>query len=306
MNALREEKMRIIIPGTRKQKDKIKLLLKFIPDAMYLRMIYRIHFGRKLNLKVPKSFNEKIQWLKLNDRKTIYTKLVDKYEVKNVVSSIIGNEYIIPTLGVWDTFDDIDFDALPNQFVLKCTHDSGGVFICQNKNELNYYDVKSLVEDALNKNFYWLGREWPYKDVRPRILAEKYIAENDDSDLLDYKMMCFSGKVKCTFVCSNRNSKTGLEVTFYDQNWDVLPFERHYPRSKTLHAKPKCYEEMVKLAEKLSANITFVRVDFYVVNDRPFFGELTFYPGSGFEEFVPEIYDYILGDWIDCSGVANY
>ncbi len=292
--------MRIRIPGTLAYKKKIKAFLKFVPDDLYLKTIYWIHFGKKLDLVDPKTFNEKLQWLKLHDRKEIYTFLVDKYEAKRIVASIIGDEYIIPTLGVWDSFDEIEFEKLPDSFVLKCTHDSGGVYICKDKALFDYTKVRKKIICSLKYNFYWVGREWPYKNVVPRIIAEENISSESD-DLLDYKMMCFSGKVKCTFVCSKRNSESGLEVTFYDQDWKLMPLERHYPRSKDIHPKPACYDEMVDLAQKLSKDMAFVRVDFYVINDHPRFGEMTFYPGDGLEEFTPERYDYIFGEWIDCS-----
>lgn len=272
-------------------------------DENYLKFKYRLYIGKKLNLDSPKSFNEKLQWLKLYDRKPQYTVMVDKYDAKDYVENVIGKEYIIPTLGVWDSFEEIDFDALPNQFVLKCTHDSGGVVICHDKRAFDKNKARKKINNSLKNNYYWMGREWPYKDVKPRIIAEDFISETEDdlneSDLNDYKLMCFNGTVKCSFICSERYSQNGLHVTFFDRDWNVMPFERHYPSVKEGLPKPQKYEEMVALAEKLSANIPFVRVDFYEVSGKIYFGELTLYPGSGFEEFTPEEWDYKLGSWLN-------
>lgn len=273
-------------------------LLNFLSDTTYLKMMYRVNMGQSLNLDSPQTFNEKLQWLKIHDRNPLYTSLVDKYEVKQYVADRIGEKYIIPTLGVWSHFDDIDFSALPNRFVLKCTHDSGGIVICKDKEKLNKKVAKNLLEKCLKRNYYWYGREWPYKNVKPRIIAEKFLTDDVNADLKDYKLMCFSGHVKATFVCSNRFSDTGLCVTFFDKHWNRLPFERHYPNDKRKIYKPGSYDKMIQLAEILSENIPFVRVDFYEVKGIPYFGELTFYPGNGMEEFTPQKWDKILGDMI--------
>lgn len=273
-------------------------ILNFLDDATYLKMMYKVNMGESLNLDFPQTFNEKLQWLKIHDRNPLYTSLVDKYEVKKYVAARIGQQYIIPTLGVWNHFDDINFDSLPNQFVLKCTHDSGGIVICKNKKELDKEAAKNLLEKCLERNYYWYGREWPYKNVKPRIIAEKFLADDDNVDLKDYKLMCFSGHLKATFVCSNRFSDTGLCVTFFDKEWKRLPFERHYPSDNREICKPDSYNEMIRLAEILSQGIPFVRVDFYEVKGKTYFGELTFYPGNGMEEFTPKKWDKILGDMI--------
>lgn len=205
---------------------------------------------------------------------------------------------MIPTLGVWDSFDNIDFTNLPNQFVLKCTHDSGGIVICRDKSTFDTQSVKKKMTQCLKTNYFWGTREWPYKNVKPRIIAEKYIEDNKQGELKDYKLMCFNGKVECSFVCEDRYKDTGLKVTFYDADWNVMPFERHYPRNSVLCERPKKYDLMVELAEKLSENIPFVRVDFYEVQGKVYFGEMTFYPGAGFEEFNPPEWDKKLGDWL--------
>ena len=278
-------------------------IMKLIPDSIYLKIQFRKKFGRKLNLKNPLTFNEKMQWLKLYDRNPKYTVLVDKYEVKKIVSQVLGKQYIIPTIGVWDKFDDIDFDDLPNQFVLKCTHDSGGLVICLNKKSLKRNEYKEKIEKCLKNNFYYLGREWPYKNVKPRIIAEPLMSNSNDNknlknELTDYKFMSFNGKVKCLFVCTERFSADGLKVNFFDRDWNALPFERYYPRSLKIINKPVNYNEMIMFAEKLSENIPFVRVDFYEIDNKIYFGEITFYPGSGMEEFKPSEWDRKLGDWI--------
>lgn len=273
-------------------------LTRWMSDEQFLKKEYFLQMGKPLNLNDPKTFNEKLQWLKIHNRKPEYTTMVDKYAVKQYVADRIGEQYIIPTLGVWEHFDDIDFDNLPKQFVLKCTHDSGGIVICRDKSKLDKKTAKKKLEYYLKRKYYYIHREWPYKNVKPRIIAEKYMTNGDGEDLNDYKLMCFNGKVKTTFVCSDRFSKDGLKVTFYDTDWRRMPFERHYPVSKTEINKPQTYEEMVILAEKLSFGIPFVRVDFYEINGNIYFGELTFFPGSGYEEFTPEEWDKTLGNWI--------
>lgn len=416
-------------------------LTNFIPDKTFLKLGYRIKVGKKLNLQDPVSFNEKLQWLKLYDRNPEYTMMVDKYAVKKWVADKIGDEYIIPTMGIWKHFDEIDFDRLPNQFVLKCTHDSGGLVIVKDKSKLDEVEAKKKLEKCLRRNYYWAGREWPYKNVQPMIIAEKYMTDEsgtelkdykifnfsgepklievdydrfvehkrnlyttdwqyieaaiqyptdpmhpierpkqlekmldlartlsagishvrtdfyciddciyfgeltfyhgsgfenftpegfneemgkwiklsrggyilisdfavfvlwdetpiDSMELMDYKFLCFEGKVRCVFTVTERFSEDGLKVTFFDPNWNPLPFERHYPKSAKPIPKPYHLEKMVKLAEELSSDIPFVRVDLYESGGRIFFGELTFYPGSGFEEFIPEKWDNLLGEWI--------
>ena len=280
--------------------SRFRTLLRLIPDRIYIQMQYFYHFHRFANFKNPQTFNEKLQWLKLHDHNPLYTTLVDKYAVKKWVADKIGEQYVIPTIAVWEKAEDIDFDKLPNQFVLKVNHDSGGLVICKDKSKLDRQAAVAKLSRALKNNGYWSGREWPYKNVKPCIIAEKYM-EDENHQLNDYKFMVFNGKVKCSFTCTERFSKDGLKVTFYDANWDIMPFERHYPRSKTPITKPLNYDEMVELAEKLSKDIPFVRVDFYSIKGKIYFGEMTFYPGSGLEEFTPQEWDKKLGDWLELS-----
>lgn len=278
------------------------IIVRSIPDAVYLKYMYKKVMGKKLDLKNPQTFNEKLQWLKLYDRNPEYTKMVDKYEVRQYIKDKIGEQYLIPLVGgPWDKWEDIDFSKLPDQFVLKCTHDSGSVAICRNKDEFDFDSIRKKFNRALKGNFFYGGREWPYKNVKPRIIAEKYMEEKSMDELIDYKLMCFNSKVKATFVCSDRFSKSDLKVTFYDTEWNKLPFERHYPASSVKIEKPKTYAEMIAIAEKLSESIPFVRMDFYEIQNKIYFGECTFYPGSGMEEFNPENWDLEMGSWIKLS-----
>lgn len=273
---------------------------QFLSDKTYVGMQFHIAHGYKLDIKHPRTFSEKLQWLKLYDRKPEYTTMVDKYAVKKYVADRIGEEYIIPTLGVWDSYDEIDFDNLPDKFVLKCTHDSGGLVICRDKKTLDMDAARKKIEKSLRTDYYKLGREWPYKDVPRRIIAEKFMEDETQGDALnDYKLMCFNGKVYCSFVCSGRNSKEGLRVTFYDKEWKRLPFRRHYPSADKDLDMPSQYHRMIELAERLSKGIPFVRTDFYEIGGKLYFGELTFYPGNGMEEFSPEEWDERLGALIE-------
>lgn len=273
--------------------------LDAMDDESYIRCQWYCTMGYEIDLANPKTFNEKLQWLKLYNRKPEYTTMVDKYAVKQYVANRIGEEYIIPTLGIWNHFDEIDFDALPQQFVLKCTHDSGSVVVVRDKESFDKSAARTKLGNCLHRNFYYPYREWVYRDVKPRIIAEEYIMDESETELKDYKFLCFKGIVKCSFVCSNRFRKGGLKVTFYDRDWNIMPFERHYPRETIPIAKPLHYEQMVSLAENLSQHIPFLRVDFYETAERIYFGELTFFPGAGLEEFTPFEWDVRLGEWIE-------
>lgn len=274
----------------------IKAIIKnAIPDYFFLKYLFKKNTGKTLNLKSPRTFNEKLQWLKLYDRNPLYTILVDKCAVKQYVLDKIGGQYIIPTIGVWKAFEDIDFDKLPCQFVLKCTHDSGGIVICKDKSLLNIDDARNKIAESLKQNFYYAFREWPYKNVPPRIIAEKYM-EDESGELRDYKVMCFDGIPKLIEYHQGRfNSHT---QDFYDENWNLLPMSQGTPLSGTKIGKPLFFEQMMKLSAILSGGIPHVRVDWYCVHNQLYFGEMTFYDASGFEEFEPEEYNRILGDWI--------
>lgn len=268
-------------------------------DEAYLKRKYRACMGKELNLGSPQTFNEKLQWLKLHDRKPEYTTMVDKYAVKKYVADIIGEEYIIPTLGVWNHFDEIDFDKLPNQFVLKCTHDSGGIVICKDKNKLDLKLAKKKMEKCLKRNYYWSSREWPYKDVKPRIIAEQYIEDNNKEGFLtDYKFFCFNGKMKCMYVSVNSHTAK-QKIQFFDRNYNLLPIRRDdYLIFDEIPKKPNHLDDMIKIAEQLSRNIPHTRIDFYYIQNRIYFGEITFFTGSGFIPFSEKKWDYKLGSWI--------
>ena len=269
-------------------------------DKTYLSIAFKIRMGKKLNLNTPKTYSEKLQWLKLYDRRPEYVDMVDKYKAKEYVSKIIGNEYIIPTLGVWDKFDDIDFNTLPNQFVLKCTHDSGGLIICKDKNELDIHAAKKKITKCLKHNFFYAQREWPYKNVVPKIIAEKYMEDSEDHELRDYKFFCFDGKVKALFIATNRGSQNEeTKFDFFDENFNHLDFRNGHPNAINLPHKPQQFELMKELARKLSIGIPQVRVDFYEVNGKVYFGEMTFFHWSGMTPFEPEKWDEIFGSWIN-------
>ena len=273
--------------------------LRHWDDERYLRLLYRARIGRGLDLENPRAFNEKLQWLKLYDRNPLYTTLVDKAAVKPWVAERIGWEHVVPTIGVWDSFDAIDFDALPDRFVLKCTHDSGGLAICRDRATFDVEAARRKIERSLARNYFWSGREWPYREVPPRILAEEYLDPSAGRmDLTDYKFMCFGGRALCIFTCTGR-AERDLRVDFFDLGWNRLPFTRHYPASDVPPEPPACLREMVVMSEILAEGVPFVRVDFYEAAGRAYFGELTLYPGSGMEEFDPERWDYELGSWLE-------
>ena len=268
----------------------------FIPDKIYIKCFYKKHMKKTLNLKNPKTFNEKIQWLKLYDRKTVYTTMVDKAEVKRLVANILGEEYIIPTLGVWDDPNEIDFEKLPAQFVLKTTHDSGGIIICKDKSTLDIERTISKLKEFLKKRAFYYGREWPYKNVKPRIIAEAYMADSHE-ELNDYKFFCFNGKPKALFVATDRHKDTKFD--FFDLDFNHLPIVNGHPNAHRKFDKPQNFEKMIEIAEKLSAGIPHVRVDLYNVDSRILFGELTFSHYSGIVPFEPEEWDGIMGEWIN-------
>lgn len=283
--------------------------LGFISDEPYLKLMYWANTGKKLNLDNPRTFNEKLQWLKLHDCKPEYSTMVDKYEAKKWVASRIGEEYVIPTLGVWDSFDEIEFDKLPNQFVLKCTHDSGGLVICKDKNRLDIKKAKRKIESSLKRNYFVVGREYPYKNVKPRIIAEQYMEDMTTKELRDYKIFTFDGIAKALFIVSNRqNGKTSAD--YFDINFKHLDFTWGYPHSKVKPLKPECFDEMVKAAEILAKGTVELRVDFYEVNGKAYFGEMTFFDGSGFDRFDPDEWDNKFGEMIKLpdsvgGGVCN-
>lgn len=270
-------------------------------DKLYLSLMFKQVFGRKMNWKEPKTFNEKLQWLKIHDRNPEYSKLVDKYEVKKYIAEKIGEEYVIPTIGVYDNFDEIDFGKLPERFVLKTTHDSGGVVICRDKKELDVEVARGKIERSLKQKFYKISREWPYKNVEPRIIAEDFI--EDEKDLKDYKFFVFNGEVRCFKVDFDRFVKH--RANYYDRNAKLLKFgEEAYPPDFEKKIKmPEKLDKMIEIAEKLAGGKRFVRVDFYDIRGKIYFGEITFYPAGGFGKLVPEEWNGRLGGYLDLENL---
>ena len=247
-----------------------------------------------LDLKTPKTFNEKMQWLKLNERKEIYTSMADKFAVKKIVADAIGEEYIIPTLGVWKKFEEINFDSLPNQFVLKCTHDSGGLIICRDKAKFDINAARNRINRSLSQNYYLLSREWPYKGIEPKIIAEKYMQDADNPVLNVYKIFNFNGIP--TIIQTIQGDKTSYEtIDYFDTEWNLLDLRQNYQNSEVPLPKPSQLSKMLELAERLSKGFSFIRTDFYEVNGQTFFSEFTFYSDSGFAEFEPKEWDLKLG-----------
>lgn len=283
-------------------KKYLKIMTRVLPDSLYVRLRYFQRMKKFPNLKYPKTFNEKLQWLKLHDRKPEYTKMVDKYEVREYIKEKIGEEYLIPFLGVWDSFDEIDFDNLPQQFVLKCTHDSGGLVICRDKNKLDIKAAREKINKSLETNYYWQGREWPYKNVKPRIVAEKYMEDkitSQERGLTDYKIYCFEGEAKFAYVSEGLENHATANINFVTLDWEKAPFQRlDFEEFNCLPKKPKTFDKMIELAEKLAKGIHFLRVDFYEIDGRIYFGELTFFPGNGCVELKPAEWDKTLGTYI--------
>ena len=269
----------------------------WMDDKTYLKILFKVKMNSKLDLDNPKTFNEKLQWLKLYDRNPSYCKMVDKYEAKKYVSSIIGEQYIIKTLGVWDKFEDINFDDLPQSFVIKCTHDSGGVVICSDKKSFDYKSAKRKLNKSLKRNFYWSQREWPYKNVSRRIICEEFLRDSKHDVLTDYKFYCFDGIPRVVMINSDRGSKT-TKADYFDMDYNLLDFTWGYPHADKIPDKPINFELMKDLAKKLSQNLKHIRIDFYEVNGKVYFGELTFYDGSGFQPIIPKEWDYKLGGFI--------
>lgn len=295
-------------------KDPIKIIAKLIyqypislliPDKPYLSIQYRANTGHRLDLKNPKRFNEKTQWLKLNDRKDWYWKIADKVEVRDYVEKRIGERYLIPLLAVYNSVDEINWDTLPNQFVLKCTHDSGTTIVCTDKSKLNIEESKAFLQKRMTQNYYNLHREFCYKNIKPRIVCEKFMSEDGSSVPADFKFFCFNGEPKLIQVDTERFTDHGRLTLL--ANFEMAPFhiDRKYLLSdlsiKKSVEKPSNFEEMLDICRKLSNDFKFIRVDLYSINKRIYFGELTFYQGSGYDPIYPDQYDYWMGDLLDLT-----
>lgn len=277
-----------------------------ITDKLFLAVKFRLTMGYWMDFNNPKSYNEKLQWLKLHDRRFEYTKMVDKANVKEYVAHCIGKRYIIPTIGVWNKPEDIPWKDLPNQFVAKVTHDSGGIVICKDKTQLDIPAAIAKLNKALKKDYYAVSREWPYKNVKRRIIVEQYMVDESGYELKDYKFFCFNGEPKMLFIATDReNPNEDTKFDFFNLDFNLLPFTNGHEHAKTIPTKPKGFDKMVELARNLSDGIPHVRVDFYDINGQIYFGELTFYHWSGFVPFNPEEWDYKIGSWMDLPNKHN-
>ncbi len=278
-----------------------------LTDEEFLRKKFEENVGTKLNLDNPQTYNEKIQWLKLHDHNPLYTVLVDKFAVKQYVAEKIGPEHVIPIVGgPWYNAKEIEPNSLPKRFVLKCNHDCGSVIICTDKDTFDWKKAKKKLNDALHRNYYYVGREWPYKNVKPCIYAEQYVVDDDGIELRDYKFFCFDGVPRYLFIATDRmNKQEETKFDFFDMDFNHLPFTNGHPNAFIAPEKPKHFNEMKKLAETLSAGIPHVRVDFYEAEDQVYFGEMTFYHWGGMGIFDPKEWDYTFGSWIDLEKIRN-
>ena len=296
------EKICLVISALYNENSRFRVKNKLgfynnVSDEEYLKKLFKYRMGRELNLNNPTTFNEKLQWLKLYNRNSLYTTMVDKYAVKKYVAGKIGEKYVIPTLGVWDNVEDIDFEKLPEQFVLKCTHDSGGIVICKDKSLLDYNKAKKELKNSLKTNFFLKWREWPYKDVKRRIIAEKFMEDDNANELVDYKVLCFHGEPKIIEVHKGR-FKGHHTQDVYDTDWKKTDITQYnLPMTDEVLSKPVFLEEMLSLSKLLSKDIIHIRVDWYFVKGQLYFGELTFFDGSGFNLFCGNA-DELLGSWI--------
>lgn len=277
----------------------LKQYFLWLPDKIYLSSLFRLSVGYKMDFKNPLTYNQKLQWLKVYNRNPLYTQLVDKYEVKDFVIQKIGQQHVAKTIGVWDNVDQIDFSTLPNQFVLKTTHGGGntGVVICKDKSSFDIASAKKKLSLSMKQEIYRYNREWPYKNVRKRIIAEEYLEDKQTGELRDYKFFCFDGAVKAMFLATDRSSGN-VKFDYFDENFNHLEIVQQHPMSGLDFKKPVSFDNMKSIAEKLSAGIPHVRVDLYEVNGEVYFGEFTFFHHGGLVPFHPESWDFTWGDWI--------
>lgn len=276
-----------------------KGLLHWLGDASFARISYWLRFGETLDLKNPRKFNEKLQWLKLHDRRSEYINMVDKIAMKDIVAANVGQQYAIPTLGIWEKVDDIEWDKLPSQFVIKWNHDSGSIVICKDKESFNREAAINKLRYGEKYNGFWYGREWPYKGVKPKLLAEPYLEDSVTGELRDYKVFSFNGKVKLFLVASDRQKKgESVKFDYFDIKGTHLNITNDHPQAQVIPALPKSFNQMIELTEKISAGLPHLRVDFYEVDGRAYIGEFTLYHGSGLMSFKPDEWNEVIGDWI--------
>lgn len=278
----------------------IHRFLRIIPTKHFIKLKYYYHYKKRINLKNPRTFSEKLQWLKINNQDKRYSSLVDKELVRQYVESMIGKSILVHIYYITDEINEQVFDQLPNKFVIKATHTSGDVYICKSKHELNYNKFKEITKTWKNKNIYWTYREYPYQKLKAKYIIEELLYSDDEPDkpLIDYKIFCFSGVAKYCQVIRNRGANETID--FYDREWIKLPFNglRKLPMSTDQFEMPTKYYEMLEVAEKLSSDFPFVRVDLYFVNSKIYFGEMTFFPQGGFGSFYPEIWNIKIGNEI--------
>lgn len=282
-----------------------RFIQSLISDEQFYKIKYRVIVGEKLDLKNPRTLSEKLQWLKLHDRKEGYRQMVDKVAVQDYVKEKLGAEYLIPQYGVYESFKAIDFETLPNQFVLKPNHTSGDIFYCSDKSKLDLVSLEKTVTGWIQRDYYPIHREWPYKGIKPLIICQQYLRNKSGAELIDYKLRCFNGETKVFSICSERNSQTGMKVDYLDQDWKLLPYTRNFPNSGKKQPKPKNFDKMVAFANILAKDLAFIRIDFYEVDEKLYFGEITFYPASGHGVFQPERYAEIYGDLLVLPEPAN-
>lgn len=284
-----------------------KGVFNFIPDEQYVSIMYKVRMGKKLNLKKPVTLNEKLQWLKINNRKPEYTMMVDKYLVREYISEKLGKEYLIPLIGVWDSPEEINFNELPDKFVLKCNHNSGvGMCICTDKSKLDTKKVKKELKRGIKQDYYKTNREWVYKNVSRKIIAETFMEDEKEKELRDYKFFCFNGYVDCVMLCMDRKSGD-TKFYFFDESWNLLRINKRgqaAPEGFTVE-KPEGMDEMFKMASKLSQGLPFARIDLYYCNGKIYFGEITFFPDSGYDfNLLPET-DLRFGSLIRLEDITN-
>jgi hypothetical protein len=283
----------------------IRILILFSPlfrDEKYLKLMFRLKTSYKLNFENPETYNEKLQWLKINYRLPIMTIMADKYEAKKYTASVLGEQYVIKNYGVWNKFDDIDFDKLPKKFVLKTTHDSGGVIICKDKSQLDLVKIKRKMDRHIRSNSYLITREWPYKNIKPRLIAEELLEDEEKGDIWDYKFYCFHGEPKIMYISMGRQDNH-VPLYFYDMEFNLLDLSRpgHEILNSKVIVKPENWELMKNLARKSSKGLPHVRVDFYSINNRVLSGEYTFFQGGGMLPFIPLKWDYKMGEFLNLS-----
>ena len=280
---------------------------RLLPDYLYIKLQYRVILGNWPNLRNPKTFNEKLQWLKIHDRKPEFTMMADKYLVKDYIAKTIGAQYVIPTYGVWNRVEDIEYEKLPDRFVLKCTHDSGSVIVCRDKNKLDIPETNKKLSLSMKKSGYWYGREWPYKNSPHRIIAEQYLEDSTSDTIRDYKFFCFNGVPKFIYISEGLENHATAHIAFYDFEGNEMPFHRDdYKQFDIDPVMPSNTEEMRQLSEKLAQEIPcpFVRTDFYSINGKTFFSEITFTPCSGLMPLAPREWDTTIGSWLNLNAKA--